>query len=124
MGLRRRPRNQPDESSRYAMLATAVDASGRNCPDLRLQVDFVPGRADSLASSRGGQDRKFERPRGDAVALAKQCHKLGKVGEWQRRVVVGLLNLSAGGQHLTKSVLSQSTICCIAATSLTVIFHV
>src|SRR5262249_111532 len=87
-------------AQRYAMLFAALDAPGRHHPSLRLEVDLIPPCPDHLTRSRRRQNRELERPRGDTPARRELSHEIRQLAIGERRVVVRLLNLPAGRQHL------------------------
>src|SRR5262249_47759705 len=49
---------------RHAVFLSCLHATGRDGPQLRPHIDFIPGRVQRLAGAGGGKDEKFERAGG------------------------------------------------------------
>jgi hypothetical protein len=61
------------------MLPSAFHALSRNYPDLRIELDFAPPRAQTFAGASCGEDREFERPRRHARPVLQSGQEAGNV---------------------------------------------
>jgi hypothetical protein len=89
-------------AQRNAMLLPCLHAPARYRPDLRLDVDLVPARADRLARPRGGQDGEFQRSRDQRAVLAQLGHERRQLRIGQCGVVLDLAHLATRRQQLVE----------------------
>jgi hypothetical protein len=75
------------------MLLTGVHTLGRHNPDLVLCVDLIALCANDFAGARGGEDREFQRPRGNAVLRAQLDHEVRQFSVGEGAVVACLAHL-------------------------------
>src|SRR5215470_8339084 len=73
------------------MLPVSLHSLRRDDPELLLQVDLIPLRADGFPGSGRSQDRKFQSASRHRIAISKLCHKSGGVGEGQGGMMLNVL---------------------------------
>ena len=76
IGEFRKDRHRPSRK-RNLMSSPGFHASGRNGPNFRVEVDFIPACAKHFARARRRQDREFERQRRRCFPLAQFADEPG-----------------------------------------------
>src|SRR5262245_41756897 len=84
------------------MLSVAFHTRSRDGPNRVRQIHFVPLRSENLSRPRSGQDGKLKCSRRNTVARTKLSNECSDVAVGQRRKMLGLRNLTAGGEHLSE----------------------
>ena len=78
------------------MFLAGLHALGRDRPDLVVEVELLPARADHLAGPGGGQDGELQRQGAEAGLLAQLDPEGRDVGVGQRGVMLPLAVPVAG----------------------------
>src|SRR5690349_12719574 len=84
------------------MLAARLHACPRDDPDLVIEINLVPLRADNLASSGGGKDEELQRPRRGPFLTPQRCREISDLIIGSGRMVLDLLNIGARREQLVE----------------------
>src|SRR5260370_16164123 len=82
------------------MVAFGFHALGRDRPQLRLEVELIPGRSERLAAPHRGQDGKLQCIIGNPGTLTEQRHERRHRGIRQCLVVLDLCDLALTRQQV------------------------
>src|SRR5580704_11069403 len=82
-----------------------LHAVSRNDPEPLGQIDFIPPRADHLASARPRENGKFQRLGPNPVLPSELSYKRGNLGIGQRRMMLDLPHPGLFGQQVLEMAL-------------------